>query len=118
MAKENDHITIWGNGSQTRSFLYIDECLEGMERLIKSSYSESVNLGSSEMVTIQALAEMIIDISGKDLKIKNIEGPQGVDIRTSNNKLISQTLDWAPTMPLRTGVAQTYSWILDRITHQ
>jgi nucleoside-diphosphate-sugar epimerase len=111
MARDGDEVQIWGDGLQTRSFLYIDECLEGIERLVRSSYARPINIGSTEMVTIQALTEMIISISGKKLSIKNIPGPKGVDIRTSNNALISKELHWAPDYPLRKGVGQTYQWI-------
>ena len=114
-AKEGDPIQIWGSGEQTRSFLYVDECIEGIERLVVSSFSEPMNIGSDEMLTIRALTEMIIDISGKKLYIENIDGPIGVDIRTSNNSLISQKLNWSPSYPLRTGVEKTYKWIESKI---
>ena len=115
MAKDGDEIQIWGDGRQTRSFLYIDECLEGIERLVSSDYSAPINIGSSEMVTIQDLTEMIIGISGKALTIRHIDGPQGVSIRTSNNELISQELGWAPQYLLKSGVQQTYEWIASKI---
>ena len=115
LAHDGDAIRIWGDGRQTRSFLYIDECLEGIERLMASSFSQPVNIGSDEMVTIQALTEMIIAISRKRLSIINVDGPKGVDIRTSNNKLISQVLNWAPDYPLYQGVEKTYRWIESQI---
>jgi GDP-D-mannose 3',5'-epimerase len=110
-ATAGDSIQIWGDGRQTRSFLYIDECLEGIERLMAASYDQPINLGSAEMITIQALTEMIISISGKKLTIAHIEGPKGVDIRTSHNGLIAKKLGWAPHYPLRSGVEKTYRWI-------
>jgi len=116
LAKNGDTIQIWGDGRQTRSFLYIDECLDGIERFVSSSFDQPLNIGSDEMVTIQALTEMIIAISGKDLLIKHIDGPKGVDIRTSNNKLISKVLHWAPDYPLHKGVQKTYRWIESQIT--
>jgi nucleoside-diphosphate-sugar epimerase len=116
LAKDGDTIEIWGNGMQTRSFLYIDECLEGIERLMSSSFSQPVNIGSDEMVTIQSLAEMVIAISGKNLCIQNIKGPTGVDVRTSNNKMIFQELGWAPDYSLRKGVEKTYKWIETQIS--
>jgi GDP-D-mannose 3',5'-epimerase len=115
MAKDGDQIQIWGDGRQTRSFLYIGECLEGIERLVTSSFGQPVNLGSDEMITIRELTEMVIDISGKQLSIHTIDGPKGVDIRTSNNKLIIKKLNWAPSYPLRKGLEQTYRWIESRI---
>ncbi|MCW3127495.1 MAG: GDP-mannose 3,5-epimerase [Bacteroidetes bacterium] len=118
LAKDGDEIEIWGDGQQTRSFLYIDECLEGMERLMVSSLAEPVNIGSAEMVTIQALTEMIIGISGKQIAVRHIDGPKGVDIRTSNNNLIKQKLNWSPEYPLRNGVKKTYQWIASKIAGQ
>jgi GDP-D-mannose 3',5'-epimerase len=115
LARDGDAIPIWGDGRQTRSFLYIDECLEGVERLMSSSFSQPVNIGSDEMVSIRSLTEMIIGLSGKKLSIIHIDGPKGVDIRTSNNTLISQALDWAPSYPLRQGVEKTYRWIESQI---
>jgi GDP-D-mannose 3', 5'-epimerase len=110
-AKNGDTIKIWGSGKQTRSFLYIDECLEGIEHLVTSKFAEPLNIGSDEMVTIQALTEMVIAISGKKLHIEHVEGPQGVEVRTSNNHLIKQALGWAPNYPLQKGVERTYRWI-------
>ena len=114
-AKDHDKIQVWGDGQQTRSFLYIDECLEGIERLMNSSFSQPLNIGSPEMVTIQKLAQMLIEISGKTLRIENIKGHVGVDIRTSNNELIKRVLAWSPGMPLRAGLEQTYQWIASKI---
>jgi GDP-D-mannose 3',5'-epimerase len=110
-AKQGDIVPIWGDGLQTRSFLYIDECLEGIERLMLSAFTQPLNIGSDEMVSIKALTQMIIDISGKELSIRNIDGPKGVSTRTSNNTLIRQKLNWSPAYPLYKGVEKTYRWI-------
>ncbi|MEM5831264.1 MAG: GDP-mannose 4,6-dehydratase, partial [Candidatus Aenigmatarchaeota archaeon] len=106
---------IWGDGNQTRSFLYIDECLEGVRRLMDSDYIYPINIGSSEMVTINQLAEMIMEIAGKKLKIKHIPGPQGVRGRNSDNTLIKKVLGWEPKMPLRQGLEKTYFWIREQV---
>jgi len=114
--KDGGVIDIWGDGEQTRSFLYIDECLDGIERLMDSGVSfEPMNLGSEEMVTINQLAEMIIMISGKKVSINHIEGPLGVRGRNSNNKLIHKNLGWQPDYPLLKGIEQTYRWINDQV---
>lgn len=110
-AKNNTHIEVWGGGKQTRSFLYIDECLEGVRRLVKSDFTGPVNIGSEEMVTIDDLANMIIKISGKKLTIKHIKGPQGVRGRNSDNKLIYEKLKWKPSSKLIDGLEKTYNWI-------
>ena len=102
---------IWGDGKQTRSFLYIDECLEGVLRFMDSKFMGPLNIGSEEMVTINALAAMAIDISGKKLRVKHIQGPQGVRGRKSDNRLIREKLGWAPSKPLRQGMEVTYRWI-------
>jgi len=109
-------IEIWGDGKQTRSFLYIDECLEGIRRLVDSEiFDGPVNIGSEEMVTINQLAEMVMDIAGVKLKIKHIDGPLGVRGRNSDNKLIKEKLGWAPSQPLREGLVKTYKWIEDQL---
>jgi len=111
-AQDGGEIKIWGDGNQTRSFLYIDECLEGVRRLMNADESyEPVNIGSEEMVTINQLAEMIIKISGKNLSIKHINGPQGVRGRCSDNSMIQRMLGWSPDYPLEKGLEQTYNWI-------
>lgn len=114
-ARPGDTIEVWGDGRQTRSFLYVDECIEGTLRLMRSDVAHPVNIGSEEMISINALAQMVIDISGKQLGIRNIEGPQGVRGRNSDNRLIRQTLGWAPQCPLRDGLEQTYAWIADQV---
>ncbi len=104
-------IEVWGDGLQTRSFLYIDECVEGVIRLMKSSYTHPVNIGSEEMISINNIAQHIIDISGKEVYIRNIKGPQGVRGRNSDNKLIQNVLGWKPSEQLYTGLIKTYKWI-------
>lgn len=110
-AEDGGEIEIWGDGKQTRSFLYIDECLEGVFRLMRSSFSGPVNIGSEEMVTINHLTEMVMNISGKNLKIKHIKGPIGVKGRNSDNRLMHEKLGWRPTMKLEDGLKLTYRWI-------
>jgi nucleoside-diphosphate-sugar epimerase len=102
---------VWGDGKQTRSFLYIDECLDGVRRLMESKFEGPVNIGSDEMVTINGLAEVVMSIAGKKLSISHIPGPLGVRGRNSDNRLILEKLDWAPRRPLREGLEKTYSWI-------
>ena len=102
---------MWGDGEQKRSFLYIDECLEGLRRLMQSAFPGPVNIGSEEMVTINQLARMIMDIAGKEIEIKHVEGPVGVRARTSDNRLIESRLGWKPGRPLRDGLEPTYRWI-------
>jgi len=110
-----DYIEIWGDGKQTRTFLYIDECLEGTVRLMRSDWTGPVNIGSEEMVTINQLAEMIMEIAGVKLKIKHVRGPQGVRGRKSDNRLIFRKLGWKPSMPLRKGLEITYRWIEEQV---
>jgi GDP-D-mannose 3',5'-epimerase len=114
-ASDGGHIEIWGDGEQTRSFLYIEECLEGSIRLMRSSFEGPVNIGSEEMVSINELARMIMDIAGKRLSIRHISGPLGVRGRNSHNELIGRKLGWKPSRPLREGLEQLYSWIEDRV---
>ena len=104
-------IQVWGDGLQTRSFLYVDECLEGTTRLLRSDFEGPVNIGSEEMVTINQLAHVIIDISGKSIELENIPGPTGVRGRNSDNRLIQEKLGWAPSHTLRSGLEKTYEWI-------
>lgn len=111
MAPDGGEIEIWGDGKQTRSFMYVDECLEGTLRLARSNWMGPVNIGSDEMVTINQLAEMIIGISGKKLSIKHIDGPLGVRGRNSDNRLIEKKLGWRPTKPLIEGIKSTFDWI-------
>jgi nucleoside-diphosphate-sugar epimerase len=110
-APEGGEIEIWGDGLQTRSFLYIDECLEAVSRLMDSDFAGPVNIGSEEMVTINQLAEMAMSIAGKKLAIRHIAGPLGVRGRNSDNRLIRERLGWEPSRPLREGMEKTYEWI-------
>ena len=110
-AKDDRVIEVWGDGLQTRSFLYIDECIEGVLRLMRSDFEGPVNIGSEEMITINDLAKLAIGISGKNITIKNIEGPTGVRGRNSDNKLIQRKLGWAPNYPLIKGMTNTFEWI-------
>ncbi|MFN8250475.1 MAG: NAD-dependent epimerase/dehydratase family protein [Ferruginibacter sp.] len=109
-------IEVWGDGKQTRSFLYIDECVEGILKLTRSDFSGPVNIGSDEMISINNLAAMVADISGKKVAIKNIPGPLGVRGRNSDNTLIKEKLGWAPSKPLREGIAKTYAWISEQVS--
>jgi nucleoside-diphosphate-sugar epimerase len=111
MAEDGGEIEIWGDGLQTRSFLYVDECIEGTLRLARSNWTGPVNIGSDEMVGINQLANMVIGISGKKLSIKNIKGPVGVRGRNSDNRLIEEKLGWRPSRPLIEGLNKTYEWI-------
>lgn len=111
-------IEVWGKGDQTRTFLYIDECLEGVRRLMNSEFTGPVNIGSDEMISINDLARMIIDISEKGLTLKNVEGPEGVRGRSSDNNLIKEKLKWAPSRPLREGMEKTYLWIFEQVRAQ
>ncbi|HEX4182165.1 MAG TPA: NAD-dependent epimerase/dehydratase family protein [Caulobacteraceae bacterium] len=104
-------IEVWGDGEQTRSFLYVDECLEGSTRLLRSDFEGPVNVGSEEMVTINQLVGMIADIAGKTIQIKHIDGPLGVRGRNSDNRMIQERLGWAPSQPLTKGLETTYAWI-------
>jgi nucleoside-diphosphate-sugar epimerase len=110
-ARDGGCIDIWGDGEQTRSFLYVSECVEGTVRLMRSGFQGPVNIGSDEMVTINQLADIIIRISGKQMERRHIPGPLGVRGRTSDNRLIQQKLGWSPSQPLIAGLQVTYSWI-------
>ena len=113
--EDGGEIEVWGSGEQTRSFLYIDECIEGVLKLMESDFSGPVNIGSEEMISINDFAKMIIEISGKNLTIKNIPGPLGVNGRNSDNKLIKEKLGWTPTQPLRKGIVKLYEWIRNQV---
>ncbi|MDB2409810.1 NAD-dependent epimerase/dehydratase family protein [Pseudomonadales bacterium] len=113
--EDGGEIEMWGDGLQTRSFLYVDECLEGSIRLMRSDWTGPVNIGSEEMVSINDLANLIMDIAGKSQSIKRIPGPLGVRGRNSDNKLISERLGWKPSAPLREGLIKTYEWIAEEV---
>ena len=114
-AEEGGEIEMWGDGEQTRSFLYVDECLEAVRRLMESDHMEPINIGSDEMISINGLAQMAADIAGKTININHIPGPTGVRGRNSENSLIEQTLNWRPSEPLRKGMERTYSWISEQV---
>lgn len=116
MARSGDEIEIWGDGAQTRSFLYFAECLEGTIRLARSeTCGAPLNVGSEEMVSINQLVGMVSEIAGKTIKIRHVPGPMGVRGRNSNNRLIRETLGWRPSRPLREGLEQTYTWIEQKV---
>jgi GDP-D-mannose 3',5'-epimerase len=115
MANNGDEVEIWGDGEQTRSFLYVDECLEGVRRLMESSFLGPVNIGSDEMVTINQLVDVACEVAGKTVVKKHIPGPLGVRGRNSDNRLIGEKLGWRPNAPLKDGIAKTYSWILEQV---
>jgi nucleoside-diphosphate-sugar epimerase len=110
-APEGGEIEIWGDGLQTRSFLFVDECVEAIQRLMASDFEGPVNVGSEEMISINGLAGMVMEIAGKNLGIRHIPGPLGVRGRNSDNRLIRERLGWAPDRPLREGLTKTYDWV-------
>src|SRR5438045_241924 len=111
MASNGGEVEIWGDGKQTRSFLYIDECIVGTLRLMRSDFTGPVNIGSDEMVTIDRLVDIVADIAGKSIRKRHIDGPTGVRGRNSDNRLIRQKLDWSPSTILANGLRPTYEWI-------
>jgi len=115
LVQDNGEIEIWGDGNQTRSFLYIDECIEGSLRLMRSEFEGPVNIGSDEMVTINELVGITKVLSGKKFTVRHIDGPQGVRGRNSDNALIKKKLGWVPSMELKVGIAQNYEWINSQI---
>jgi nucleoside-diphosphate-sugar epimerase len=115
LAPDGGEIEIWGDGEQTRSFCYIDDCVEGIYRLMQSEYSEPLNLGTDQMVSINELAAMIMEIAGKRLSIRHIDGPQGVRGRNSDNSRLREVLGWEPGIELHTGLAPTYRWISEQV---
>ena len=114
-ASNGDEIEIWGDGKQTRSFLYIDECIEGTKMIMRSGFTGPFNIGSDEMVTINQLAEMAMNIAQKKLILKHVPGPQGVRGRNSDNNFINLQLGWKPTRTLKTGIEKTYRWIANQV---
>ena len=114
-AKDGEEIEVFGDGTQTRSFLYVDECVEGILRLMNSDFEGPVNIGSEEMVTINQLVDIVTNISGKNIKKKHIDGPTGVKGRNSDNTLIYEKLGWKPTLPLEKGLRIVYKWIFEKV---
>lgn len=115
LADDNSEVEIWGPGNQTRSFLFIDECIEGIHRIMSSDYDKPLNLGSERMISINDLVLLIASLTNKHVTIKNIDGPVGVMGRRSDNKLIQETIGWRPSEDLEYGLQQTYKWITERI---
>jgi GDP-D-mannose 3', 5'-epimerase len=113
--KDGGEIELWGDGKQTRSFLLVDECVDGIRKLMESDFAGPVNIGSEEMVTINRLAEIIMDVAGKKVALKHIPGPLGVRGRNSDNRLVREKLNWEPKLPLRDGIATTYAWISKQV---
>lgn len=127
-AESSNTVEVWGDGLQTRSFLYIDECVEAVIRLMESDFMGPVNIGSQEMMSINELAQMVINISGKDVSIQNVQGqtfvdkygfscPEGVRGRNSDNRLYKEKIGWAVSQPLRAGLEQTYHWINQEVNN-
>jgi len=112
---DSGEIEVWGDGFQTRSFLIIDECIEGTLRLMRSNFQDPVNIGSDEMVSINTLVDYVAGIAKKRIHIKHIPGPVGVRGRNSDNRLIRRSLDWAPTNSLQWGLEKTYTWIASQV---
>jgi nucleoside-diphosphate-sugar epimerase len=108
-------IEIWGDGEQTRSFCYIDDCTEGIYRLMRSDFNEPLNLGQDRMVTINQLADIIANIAGIDVERRHIDGPQGVRGRNSDNTKLREVLGWEPAISLETGLERTYNWIEQQV---
>jgi GDP-D-mannose 3',5'-epimerase len=115
VVQDGGEIEIWGDGLQTRSFLYIDDCLEGTLKLMRSDFTGPVNIGSEEMVTINGLADLITDIAGKKVSLKHIPGPLGVRGRNSDNRMVREKLGWEPQISLREGLGKTYPWIESQV---
>ena len=115
---QSDIVEVWGPGSQTRSFMYIDDCIEGIHRLMASTYTQPINIGSSRMIAINDLVQLISQVNRKPVEIKNISGPRGVMGRVSDNTLIEQVLAWAPPDSLEAGLAETYKWIEQQLNAQ
>ena len=112
LADDGDDIEIWGDGKQTRSFMYVDDCVEGLLRIMASDYCDALNLGTDELVTINRLVDLVSEVAGKRLnKRSNLQGPQGVRGRNSDNSRLRQVLGWEPSMTLRSGLKKTYPWI-------
>lgn len=118
MVEDDDSLEIWGDGEQTRSFLYVDECLTATIKLMRSSFTGPMNIGSEEMISINQLAEIVLNIAGKTAAINHIQGPLGVRGRNSDNRLMLEKLGWTPSLPLHEGLAKTYKWIHQQVCSQ
>ncbi len=117
-ASSGDEIEIWGDGEQTRSFLYVDECVEGTVRLLRSDLTGPYNIGSEEMISINGLVDLVADIAGKRIAKHHVDGPQGVRGRTSDNRLVQAELKWSPSRRLREGLEKTYEWIAKQVSEE
>ena len=116
LAEDVGEIEVWGDGEQTRSFMYVDDCVEGLIRIMASDYREPLNLGRDELVTINELVNLVARIAGKRItKRHNLSGPQGVRGRNSNNTRLRKVLGWEPSVPLERGLASTFEWIADQV---
>jgi len=115
-AADGGEVELWGDGEQTRSFMYVDDCVEGLKRIMASDYHEALNLGTPELVTINQLVQMVAEIAGKKIRVRhNLSGPQGVRGRNSENSRTRRVLGWEPSIPLRQGLAVTYKWIASEL---
>jgi GDP-D-mannose 3', 5'-epimerase len=116
LAEDDSEIEVWGDGEQTRSFMYVDDCVEGLIRIMASDYREPINLGTEELVSINELVNLVARIAGKRItKRHNLSGPQGVRGRNSDNARLRKVLGWEPSLPLERGLASTYEWIADQL---
>jgi nucleoside-diphosphate-sugar epimerase len=119
LAKKNDEIEVWGDGEQTRSFMYVDDCVEGLIRLMASNHRDALNLGTDELVTINGLVDIVARIAGKKInKRHNLSGPQGVRGRNSDNTRLRKVLGWEPSISLEQGLSITYPWIKSQVTSE
>jgi nucleoside-diphosphate-sugar epimerase len=119
LAEPGGSIEVWGDGEQTRSFCYVDDCVEGIHRIMRSGYCSPLNLGTDRMVSVNQLARIIIDISGKPgIEIEHIDGPQGVRGRNSDNTRLREIIGWEPRVSLEEGLLPTYRWIEEQVTGQ
>jgi nucleoside-diphosphate-sugar epimerase len=114
-ARDGGEVEVWGDGRQTRSFLYIDECLEAMLRLMRSDWTGPADIASGEPVSLNSLARLVIDVAGKPLAIRNVAGPEGVRSRAPDSHLVERMLGWRASAPLRDGIAKTYDWVAERV---
>jgi len=112
---KKDSIEIWGDGEQTRSFCYIDDCIKGLHLIMESDFFQPLNLGSDELVSVNQLADVVMKVAGVDLKKVHVEGPQGVRGRNSDNSLAKQILKWSPEIDLESGIQKTYTWIENQV---
>src|SRR5262245_30196573 len=115
MASDGEEVEIWGDGKQTRSFLYINECLDGTLRLTRSDFTGPVNIASNEMVSIDQLVDVVAGIAGKSIRKCHVDGPTGVRGRNSDNRLIREKLNWSPSTVLVDGLHPTYAWISGQV---